>query len=416
MDLMNEISKMRMNELPVQGLKNVASFIEFFSETSPKIMNQYFAIILPQLDSSAHQIRSAIIQAMGFMVKSIHMEFSSKETDDKINLDSAVSNINNNTSNNNNNSNNINNNEDDNNNININNNNSTNNKEVNLVQLARLRDSVLTMLIERVHDINPFTRATGLKVWKFLLENNSVPVRYIGKVAEIALDRLHDKNAIVRKNACSLMSCVIDNNPFSSDLNSEIFKIQIEELKSLYKQRIADLKILHNFNVDVAIEKIVIANGDDNDDNNNNNIEMKIDEISDTINNINLTTTTSNKNNTKNKKNKQQKNNNNNVNNEAEINDNNNNNNPTTTTTDEEFEKLNEIQEDSVLKNLNKKLEYSQSAYEVAIAVSNSVLIIENMLKSKTLGDVIESLRFFMRAINFNIKNSINAFQRFFFF
>ena len=42
-------------------------------------------------------------------------------------------------------------------------------------------------------------------------------------------------------------------------------------------------------------------------------------------------------------------------------------------------------------------------------------LLIRLMLKSKTIGDIVEALRFFLRAVNFQIHGAITAFQRFLF-
>jgi hypothetical protein len=121
-----------------------------------------------------------------------------------------------------------------------------------------VRDAFLDLLVERTHDVSPWTRAHVLKVWAGLLESHSVPVRAIQRVAEIALDRLkvafcckthtvnkrrryacspilippsrflsfpsvvsgvvavvQDKAVAVRKNALALLSCVLDNNPFA---------------------------------------------------------------------------------------------------------------------------------------------------------------------------------------------------------
>jgi len=47
--------------------------------------------------------------------------------------------------------------------------------EQNLMRMARVRDSMLDIMVERTHDVNSFTRAAVLKVWSNLLESRSIP-------------------------------------------------------------------------------------------------------------------------------------------------------------------------------------------------------------------------------------------------
>jgi len=89
----------------------------------------------------------------------------------------------------------------------------------NLTQLTRVRDSILNILIERTYDKNYFTRAAVLKVWCFLIESNSIPLRFFNNICDIGIDRLKDKTSIVRKYAINLLINVLDNNPFGGNLS-----------------------------------------------------------------------------------------------------------------------------------------------------------------------------------------------------
>jgi hypothetical protein len=87
--------------------------------------------------------------------------------------------------------------------------------DANLDVLLRARESLLDILVERVHDVNYYTRANVLEVWLSLCNDGAIPVRRYGAVAELALDRLKDKTANVRRHAISLLVSLLDNNPFA---------------------------------------------------------------------------------------------------------------------------------------------------------------------------------------------------------
>jgi hypothetical protein len=111
--------------------------------------------------------------------------------------------------------------------------------------MVRSRDVILDILIERAHDINPYTRTTVLKVWSRLLETGSLPVKRVGNVAQIAVDRLNDKNAGVRRNAVVLMTTAIENNPFSGTLDAALFRLQQTELLKAMAARLEELHTAH---------------------------------------------------------------------------------------------------------------------------------------------------------------------------
>jgi len=75
-----------------------------------------------------------------------------------------------------------------------------------------------------------------------LLESQSVPVRVVNRVAELAVDRLHDKAVNVRKNALALLTCVLDNNPFAGSLDEGFYLARKKELQLDFTARVDELR------------------------------------------------------------------------------------------------------------------------------------------------------------------------------
>lgn len=110
----------------------------------------------------------------------------------------------------------------------------------------RIRNSLLDILLERVYDVSPFTRAAVLKVWSQLAVNHSIPVQRVVSLMELAQDRLGDKTAIVRKAAMQLMTALVEHNPFAPQLQSTVFLRRQQELETKMMERMRELaKELH---------------------------------------------------------------------------------------------------------------------------------------------------------------------------
>ena len=190
------------------GVKNIGTFLEALARINPHLMSQHFAALKEQIDSPAHQIRSSLMGAMGLVVAYIHREVEALNNNNNNNnnsnadpstnqpTDSAVdtsvdgpaavaASSDNDMDNN------------DNDADSVTDATSPNPRadtgSMNAAQLTRIRDAFLDLLVERTHDVSPWTRANVLKVWVALLESQSVPVRVVNRVAELAVDRLHDK-------------------------------------------------------------------------------------------------------------------------------------------------------------------------------------------------------------------------------
>lgn len=228
-EILSEISRMNYASMPATSVKNIASFIESFAKAAPASVAEAFPILMKQLDSPAHQIRSAIIQACGYIVTHIHeaivaqakaLPSSAQNTTHAGDAEDSTAPQPQQDA-------------------------EGSDEGRNTTGMVRSRDNILDILVERVHDVNPYTRATVLKVWSRLLESGSLPVKRVGGVAAIAVDRLFDKNAAVRRNAVVLMTTVIENNPFSGTLDASLFKLQQVELLKVVAARLADLRVAY---------------------------------------------------------------------------------------------------------------------------------------------------------------------------
>lgn len=194
-ELVAELSSMNMSLLSGPGAKHLGLFIEAFAKLSPQALSNLFPVAIKLIDSPAHQIRSAMAAAMGSIVIFVHSQHLLRSD--------------------------------------------AHSDERNLAQLSRLRDSLLDMLIERTHDVSPYTRAHVLKVWVGLLEadGGALPVRRVGSVAEVAVDRLQDRNHLVRRAALGLLGALLDVNPFAGALDQLLFVKQKDEIGRLVEVR-----------------------------------------------------------------------------------------------------------------------------------------------------------------------------------
>ena len=256
----------------------------------------------------------------------------------------------------------------------------------NVTQLTRVRDSILNILIERTHDKNFSTRATVLKAWSSLLEASAVPLRFYGTVCDIALDRAVDKTAIVRKSAIALLVSLLDNNPFGGSLDLEAFtnmRTMVEEniinrldvLKNMLypgdalNQSILGLGAKKTKHLGVILEEDEDEDGEDEDDNED-------DEDEETRNIILEMVETKNK----------------------------------------EFLQSDDVKNDSDMKEYRAKLDFARDAIRLIEAMKRGLVLIEDMIFSKTTTDVGESLLFISRAVNFGIPGSAKCLQKYVYF
>eukprot|EP01038_Epipyxis_sp_PR26KG_P008509 gene8509-11503_t len=317
-----------------EGLNNLSDLIENIAKKNPLVFHHSFPILVLQLDSPAHQIRSAVINSMGYLInyyrEIIDINHTTGEQQDSTNDENS-------------------------------NDNDDNNNKIdagNRSNLIRIRDKMIKLLIERTHDSNQFTRANVLKTWSYLIETKSIPVRQYTQIADVAIDRLHDKIALVRKNSIVLLTTLLDFNPFSGNLNQDMFQLQFDELKIISTTRIQELFQSYKINNPELFSSTIATGADDH---NNDKNALQIAEEKEAY---------------------------------------------------EEFSTSRDVLEDSIVSDVNQKLEFIGNALELSSVISNIIpSSAHQLLQSKNMSDVIEILKFFTRAINFNIKGSINGFK-----
>ena len=235
-------------------------------------------------------------------------------------------------------------------------------KQRNTEYLNRVRETMLDVMVERTYDNNAFTRAAVIKVWSSLVESGSVPVRRIGYVAEIAVDRMADRTAAVRKAALNLLTTLIECNPFSANLDISIFRKRAEELTRAFDARVKSLKeLIQGPSEEGAgcnlMEKI--EEGDEEGEDDEAIAQKKA---------------------------------------EAEV-------------EHDEFMASEDVTSDPEIVAIVAEKEYCNSALKLLEAVEGAISRVEEMTKSKTVSDVIESIGFFARAVNFNIQGAGKSFR-----
>jgi hypothetical protein len=79
---------------------------------------------------------------------------------------------------------------------------------------------------------------------------------------------------------------------------------------------------------------------------------------------------------------------------------------------DEEFLKSPDVREDSEVLSLRALLTVSASALDFIRTVTKAVGLVQELVQSKTASDVVEAVRFFVRAVNFNLNGTKKGLQR----
>jgi hypothetical protein len=72
------------------------------------------------------------------------------------------------------------------------------------------------------------------------------------------------------------------------------------------------------------------------------------------------------------------------------------------------------VTEDREVLDKRARVEFCSSALQLLRAINGSLPRICEMLRSDTMGDIVEALRFLAKAIRFNISGAAEAFNRFY--
>ena len=369
-EFVNEMSNVSSSgTASTMSMKHIGMFIEDLAKMNSNIMITHLPLVMRQLNSDAHQVRSSLLAALGHLVCLLDKSLKSGEyVEEKENTEEMK------------------------------NENEGEGEESegatdtevrgNTTMSPRLRDTILDIIVERTHDVSPYTRSAVLRVWHTLLVANAVPVRRLASVAEIAYDRLSDKAVAVRKGAMSLLIQVMEQNPYGSSLDHCIFQKQKMLYEAKLNERLEELKA-----ISIAQTKALLAMPDSDE-------EEAVSEVTATATDMEMEEETKKENETAEKIRKEEKESET-TESEAEI--------PFDM---EDFMDSQEVKDDQEINTIRTGLEYCTSALEVIAALIAACNKVPSILKSKSVPEVVEALKFVTQTVNFNIRGSLKMFMK----
>lgn len=318
------------------GVRNVAPFITELAKKRPWLVLGNISTILPLLNAEPYNLRSAIVTAVAHILVTFNNETENEYNQKK----DDFSNDNN-----------------DNENDSEGEEQSTSQSQNSRVKSKKSRESLLEILMERIYDKNSFTRATTLKAWGILLDNDALPVDRYTSVTALAIDRLRDKAVIVRRAAMQLLTLLLENNPFGASIDPIPFLSGAEKLKQYLKtnmpQKFRD-----------AIDEVNSAQGNITDDEKEANEQAAFMAIM-----------------------------------------------------NEDFLDANTTNLDLDKKDMDylskvRALKFALSAVEFIDLFENSNFAFESMLRSVSVSDVTEALKFFVRARHFQLPCAVTGMKK----
>ncbi|KFD47762.1 hypothetical protein M513_11374, partial [Trichuris suis] len=95
-----------------------------------------------------------------------------------------------------------------------------------------LRNQLLAVMLEHLHDRNAIVRSRVLQLWKRLLIEKCIPLSTFRRLVPLVSDRVKDKSVLVRKYALLLLTALVENNPFLVELSIESISRQMQNVKA----------------------------------------------------------------------------------------------------------------------------------------------------------------------------------------
>ena len=191
-----------MGRLSAPDSKQAAPFVAHMAEEQPRWVLQQLPHLLTHLQSEAYPWRSALVTALGHIVAAL---FDAPDAD-------------------------------------------------NAEAIQKDKDTqnrLLDLLMERMYDVSSYTRATVLKVWIKLTQDQHLPKDRTLPLTQMALDRLQDKTVLVRKQAMQLLTVLLENNPFMGNLNPDPYRNKLGELYEYVKNHLpTDIAAAHQVNME----------------------------------------------------------------------------------------------------------------------------------------------------------------------
>ncbi|OQR85904.1 condensin complex subunit, partial [Thraustotheca clavata] len=220
-DLINEISKIRQRESSrdVSGTKNISVFFGHLSKLMPSVVLANLSIVLPLLDADSYFLRNSVVTAVTHILmadfiakeKSVRLADATAEHQVDVNeMSDHEARV-------------------------------YDDAENDLGQVVvdskfrplsrNSRDTLFSVLEDRIHDINSFSRSHVLKCYKDLCERGAIPLVQLQGLPKIVVERMSDKTANVRKNSIQLLCTLLEYNPFQGNLERSYYVEQTEKIR-----------------------------------------------------------------------------------------------------------------------------------------------------------------------------------------
>ncbi|XP_067144493.1 condensin complex subunit 1-like isoform X2 [Centruroides vittatus] len=176
-EIIREISQMDIQDLirDNTGTKSVSQFLVEITEKIPSVVLHSSSLLLHFLDEEPYVMRCGVLSMFGEIIIKV---FSNTELENKA---------------------------------------------------KDLRDQMLAKLEEHIHDVNAFVRSKALQIWQNLCKQKAIPLDHQHPLLVLIISRLMDKSSFVRKYAIQFINTIIQVNPFGGVLG-------IEELQATLKK------------------------------------------------------------------------------------------------------------------------------------------------------------------------------------
>lgn len=235
-DLISEIGKIssRDGSKDVAGTRNIATFLSTLSSLTPSLIVSNLSFVLALLDSESYQLRNSAVTCITQILlwnfrqnggQALHpagdetsasiKKRDADSDDDAESLDSDRAGAD----------------ED-----------HDRSEQVEEASSVRTfsrstRDQLLSVLEDRIHDVNSFARGHVLKMWTTLCEEGALPIHMLKNVTLMAVGRLQDKAAVVRRHSIHLLTLLLESNPFMGNLERDFYVKKRSELVEEMKKK-----------------------------------------------------------------------------------------------------------------------------------------------------------------------------------
>lgn len=237
---------------------------------------------------------------------------------------------------------------------------------------SKTLDTFLTVLHDRRHDVSGYVRSSCVKVWLNLCKERAIPLEWLPRVAELAASRIRDKSSLVRRSSLLLLGELVVRNPFWKKLDPDYFEDKIADVADFLEEKGFDVAALDVLLLDPEDDGKDVVDEDQNENNEEKNEEETKDD---------------------------------NMDEEEEDEDEEEETEESASLVSAAVQKKTDLtpaEQQEVAKQLQ-SLKMYKRALEFIVLLGHCVPSVESLLKSKTLSDVVETLRFIRRTYAFGV-------------